>query len=133
MPTQGGIDQKKLWKYGVNDTGPPLTKQLFDMDGFVIDLTLADKVLLSVGWRSYDHFFHPTQAIVDRGVGSVIDAFNGMVQYDWQPGDLRSVGQYDFSWEIVWLDGTVQTTLPLAYDYISVQAAPFAGRKAYTP
>ena len=136
MPTQGSTNQKQLWTYGTDDTGPPLViaDGLRDMDGNVIDLTDAEKVLLSVGWASPNHTNMPTQAIVDRGVGNVVgDPTLGVVEYDWQPGDLQAAGRYDFGWEIVWNDGTVQSTKSLAYYYIRVQSPPFAQRGPYVP
>lgn len=132
MPTQGN-STTELYTYGVHDTGPPLVYTMRDRDKNVIDLTDAQKVMLSVGHTSYDHHYIPTQEIVDRQDGVIVDAVNGVVEYHWQTGDLKAVGRYDFGWEIVWNDGSVQTVRSLSYDHIKVQAAPFANRGAYTP
>jgi len=134
MPTQGLADRKQLWTYGTDDTGPPhRIEGLYDMDDKLIDLTDAEKVLLSIGWSSPNHTNMPTQAIVDRGLMSVIDAATSVVEYDWQAGDLEAAGRYDFGVEIVWNDGTVQTVKSLAYWYIRVQSPPFAQRGPYVP
>lgn len=135
MPVQGGTFTKQLWHYGTDDTGPPLRMDdgLRDMDGNVIDLTNAEKVLLSVGWASPNHTNMPTQEIVNRGEGDIVDAVTGVVEYPWKAGELQAAGRYDFGWEIVWNDGTVQTTKALAYYYITVQSPPFAQRGPYVP
>lgn len=134
MPTQGLTDQKSLWTYGTHDTAPAhRIEGLYDMDGKLIDLTDAEKVLLSIGWASPNHTNMPTQAIVDRGEMTIVDAATSVVEYDWQVNDLEAAGRYDFGVEIIWNDGTVQTVKSLAYWYISVQSPPFAGRGNYTP
>ena len=138
MPAQGGTTTKQLWKYGTDDTGPPLRVEgLYDMDDNLIDLSNegnpVDKVLVSIGWSSPNHTNMPTQAIVNRGEMNVIDPVNSVVEYPWVAGDLKSAGRYDFGVEIVWQDGTVQTVKALAYWYINVQSPPFANRGPYIP
>ena len=135
MPTQGGQIEKQLWTYGSDDTGPPLQMDdgLRDMDGNVIDLTDAEKVLFSMGWSSPNHTNMPTQKIVDRGEGEIVDAVNGVVLYRFQPGDLAAAGIRDFAWEIVWNDGTVQSVKSLSYWFLRVQSPPFAQRGPYQP
>ena len=135
MPAQGGTQTKRLWTYGKWDTAPALRMEdgLRDMDGKVIDLTDASKVLFSMGWSSSNHIIMPGQSIIDRGEGTIEDAVTGVVEYQWLEDDLKQEGNFDFQWEIVWNDGTVQTTKSLSYDFIRVQSPPFASRKAYTP
>lgn len=134
MPTQGLTDRKQLWTYGVDDTGPPVRIEgLYDMDDNLIDVTDAEKVMFSMGWASPNHTNMPTQVIVNRGDMTIVDAATSVVEYPLQAGDLKQTGRFDFSVEIVWNDGTVQTVKSLAYWYMRVQMAPFAQRGPYVP
>lgn len=86
------------------DTAPSLFGTLADSVGAPIDLTGATV-------RFQMRLAMDRRFAVDA-VAVVVDATAGQVRYDWQPGDLRTPGNYVSRWQITFVDNSVEHTEP---------------------
>lgn len=84
------------------DTAPAVRATLLDVEGDPVDLTGASVkfILASQG--------DPHTVLVDEAA-ELEDAATGKVVYQWVDGDTDTPGSYDVEFEVVYLDGTVQT------------------------
>ena len=84
------------------DTAPPIVAVLKDASLAVVPLTAATSVrfLMSDKLSGVPAVNH---------LGTIVDAVNGKVSYQWQPGDSDIVSTYNGEWEIAWSDGTYET------------------------
>lgn len=53
---------------------------------------------------------------------TVLDDVNGVVSYEWQPGDTDTVGDFDVEWEITWADAGIETVPNDGYETVTVFA-----------
>ena len=116
--------------YGQNDTAPNLEYVIKTPEGEVVDLTLADSVYITVAWRTFttQPWGSFRTVIVDRALSTIVDAALGEVAWTPAPGDLSTIGDFQFVFEVKWDDGSVSTHKALAYDYITVQTPPGGSR-----
>jgi predicted dehydrogenase len=84
-----------------NDTAPSLRATLKNGSGTVIDLTDATVMfhMKAVG---------DTSVKVDAAT-SIVDAENGIVQYNWTSSDTDTAGSYYAEFEVTYNDGTIET------------------------
>lgn len=94
MGTTGGFTIKK------GDTAPALTQTL-KQNGVAVDLTNATSVAFR--WKKTD------STAVSSATASIVDAANGIVEYDWKTGDLAAAGGYEGEFAVTWNDGDIQT------------------------
>lgn len=102
---RAGIEWRysELSKSNVNDTWPPAELTLTN-GGQPVDLTDAGNVEF--------HMAQKGQAIKVSSDAEVTDATNGVIRYQWQPGDTDTAGTFLIDVEVAWSDGTRQTFPP---------------------
>lgn len=84
-----------------NDTSPPITAELLDAAGAVVNLTGATvKFIMSPKGSSTPKV--NAAAVVTNPTG-------GTVSYTWQPADTDTHGTFVAEWECVFADGSKQT------------------------
>jgi len=88
-----------------SDTAPSIFSALTESDGSEMDLTDATSIRFQM------------RSLIDRrftvnAVATIVTANEGLVRYDWQPGDLATAGEYEVRWRIAWSDGSFQHTDP---------------------
>lgn len=86
------------------DTAPAITRTLKELKSGkleVVDLSAATGVIFR--WRLV-----PTRD-TSTATGQIVDAVNGLVQYEWAPGDTDVVGNYEGEFVVTWADGDTQT------------------------
>jgi len=83
-----------------NDTSPSLQATLKDASSNGIDLSGAT-VLFRM--NSFDG------TVKVESNMSIVDADNGVVRYDWQPGDTDTNGTYLVEFRVTYVDGKVET------------------------
>jgi hypothetical protein len=88
------------------DTAPPVTGTLTKDDGTAFDLSVIDAVRFQM--RKPDDQRYTIDELADI-VGSPTA---GKVSYSWSPNDLSVPGEYIAHWELLFLDGKLQTTKP---------------------
>lgn len=85
----------------VGDTQSDIEDQLL-ADGSTVDLAYIQTAAI--------HIEKPDGTIITddtAGAVSVPDATNGVVQYEFQSGDLDQSGRYRYEWEITFEDGGI--------------------------
>ena len=99
MPTTYGAADFVTKK---GDTEPPIEATLEDADGQPKDLTNANGVDF--------HMKDPREdaAKVDAA-GSIDDAANGKVSYQWTADDVDTEGDFEAEFEVTWSDGDTET------------------------
>lgn len=83
-----------------NDTSPSLRATLKDASLTAIDLTGAS---VQFHMKAIDGTLKVNAAM------DITDAFNGVVQYDWQSGDTDTVGAYYVEFEVTYADASIET------------------------
>ena len=84
-----------------NDTSPAIEATLQDSDGEAVNLTSATaRFLMRRRGR--------TTAKVSAEA-TITNAAAGVVQYDWDPADTDTPGQYEAEFEVTYSDGTKET------------------------
>lgn len=83
-----------------NDTSPAIRSTLLDGSGTVILLTGA-----SVKFLMKDKAGN----IIVNAAAVIIDAINGVVEYQWIGADTAVLGFYKAEFEVTYSDGTVET------------------------
>jgi hypothetical protein len=100
---------KKLHIVTLGDTLTPLGVQLVRMDENGV-YTPVDLTGLTVKFKMTDYY--GADVVVETVTGvSVIDALTGKVQYDFQPADVDTAGDY-FAWFMVY-NGSERDTFPV--------------------
>lgn len=88
-----------------NDTAPAFVVALKDDFGELteasVDLTTASAALFSM--RS------GTTVKINKAAGTITDAANGEVTYNWGTADTDTAGSYEAELEVTWSDSTVET------------------------
>jgi hypothetical protein len=99
-----------------NDTRPFLRVALGYDDGTDANLSIASAVkFLMKDCKS-------GRLKVSAGVATVVDAANGVVEYQWVTGDTDTAGRFDIEWEVTWADGRIQTFPGEGYGVVNVTA-----------
>lgn len=88
------------------DTAPPITGALKHDDGTVWDLTDIDEVRFQM--RKADD----KRYTVDAEAEVVGSPTLGNVRYEWEDNDLSVPGEYLGQWQLLYVDGRIQTTTP---------------------
>lgn len=83
-----------------NDTSPSLQATLKDASLNPINLAGAS---VQFHMKGIDGSLKVNAAM------TVVDAVNGVIQYDWQDGDTDTVGSYYAEFEVTYTDDTVET------------------------
>ena len=84
-----------------NDTSPSLRAKLVGPTGAVTNLAgCSVRFHMKLGSGS---------ALKVDGIASIVDAPNGLVQYNWSPSDTNSVGQFIGEFEVTFPGGAVET------------------------
>lgn len=84
-----------------NDTAPPIEATLKAGDpAAAVNLTGA-----SVRFHMEDE----AGTVKVDAAGTLVDAANGKVKYDWQPADTDTAGRFKAEWEVTFSDGTIRT------------------------
>ena len=99
-----------------NDTTPILQATLKDADGNAVDLTGA-----TVRFHMADAAFNSK---VDAA-GTVHDAPNGVVRYEWQADDTDTAGEFIAEWEVTYADNEVES-FPSEY-YLEIKVGQELG------
>ena len=86
-----------------NDTRPFLTATLFDGDGAAVDLTGASATFLLADNQG-DLVFEKTAVVEPDQVAN-----RGGLRYEWEAGDLATVGTYRGEFEVTFTDATKQS------------------------
>jgi hypothetical protein len=84
-----------------NDTRPA-TDPTLNRGGTAINLTDAASVTFKL------RYFGRKELKVNSAC-VITDAVNGKVEYRWQAGDTDTPGKYHAEYEVLWLDGSVET------------------------
>jgi hypothetical protein len=97
---------------GQDDTLPPLTVTLTDLNNNPINLSTATSVMFQLGSAF-------TGTIVNSPV-TITDAVHGKVTYTWSPQDTLTPGVYSIEWVVTWGNST-QSSYPIhGYQYITI-------------
>lgn len=83
-----------------NDTTPSLRATLM-WSGSAVDLTGA-----SVGFHMRDAY---TGTVIIDSPATIVDAANGVVEYEWLPADTAVAGLYEGEFEVTFASGEVMT------------------------
>jgi len=99
------------------DTSPAIESQL-SADGSAIDLSGVSEVRFLMN-------LYGTEVVNDDTSGNVTitDAANGIVKYEWQPGDTDKAKAHKAEWEVEYSDGTIETFPNDGYINISITEA----------
>lgn len=95
------------------DTVPSMRRQLMGGDGVPVDVTGADVVFNMKDYRGVE---------VSRAPAVIVDALQGIVQYNWSETDTLSVGKFCAEFEVTYDNGGVET-FP-NFEFISVVIYP---------
>lgn len=94
------------------DTSPAIEATVTDQDGDPVDLTGA-----TIYFRMQDISTHDT--LFDKEA-SIVDATEGMVEYNWQSGDTDTPGMYYAEFQIEFSQTNVQTHPRAGYKIVEV-------------
>lgn len=103
-----------------NDTRPTrftLLDRVDTADPQIVSLVDADSLVFIMR-----HARGPGRPLkVDRQPITVLDAADGLVQYEWDASDTDDPGAYFAEIEVTWDDGTVSTFPTNGYIYVEIQ------------
>ena len=135
MPSQTAPVGTNIEFYGQWDTAPDLDYIIRTPRGDVVDLTDADSVYITVAWRTFTTraWGSYRKIIVDRALCVITDAVTGAIAWTPADGDLSVIGEFQFSFEVKWNNGTVSTHKALSYDYITIPTPPGGSRSEMLP
>lgn len=89
------------FKLKTGDTSPAIKRQLTDNSGNPVDLTGAS---VKFGmWNIID------ESIKIDASGTITDASNGKVKYEWQSGDTDTEARYEAEFEVTYSDSGTET------------------------
>lgn len=94
-----------------HDNYPYLQASLSDANG-PVDLTTAVQV----------KFIAKGVSVTVTGTCSIIDATNGVIQYQWAAGDTGTPDDYEVEFEVTWPSAKVQTFPNDSYKSLTVMA-----------
>lgn len=115
MPAQNTAGETVY--YVENDTAPDLAVILEDGDGNAVDLTGAT-VTISIAYARYSYYYSPYIRIVNESSCTVDpDQVTNKGRISWTPGvgELTPPGQFAYTFQVTWFDGTKQTFPPNTY------------------
>jgi len=116
MPAQTTANAKATY-YSELNTAPPLEVCLKDGDGQPVDLTGAT-VVINIAYARYSHYYSPFRRIVNNGP-CVVDPDQvlktGFVKWTPQEGDLSPAGSFHYTFDVTFLDSSIQTFPPNTY------------------
>lgn len=102
-----------------NDTLPRIESLLKYSDGKPVSLVGAQQVQFVYKLvRPLGSLSEPNSAVVK--IGTILDAQQGKVAYQWLPGDTTTPGQYQAEWRITFAGGG-QLTIPNDGTHITIQ------------
>ncbi len=107
------------YKLTVNKVTPPYQVQLVDGDGSIPNLAGASVRFLMTPVGS--------DVLKVDAAGSIIDAPNGKVQYQWVLADVDTLGIYEVHWEVTYPDSTVVPYPSDTVDVIEIVTGPNLG------
>lgn len=88
------------------DTSPPIKYKLIGPDDYGKDIRGYNDVQFFM--RERDEYTIVVSDDVSGNV-NVVDAENGIIEYDWTAGDTETSGTYDAEWQVEFNDGSVET------------------------
>jgi len=88
------------------DNDPPINGVIHDIDDPTVLANLTNATVKFIMRKSDDKRYTVNAS------ATVVDAPNGVVQYQWGANDLDTPGEYQVWWRITWPDTRVQTTVP---------------------
>lgn len=97
--------------YKRGDTAPPLRAFLVDPEGVAKDLSGSTVVLVIRPRRGTTFVELPC---------TLVNAAGGVVERDWQTGDLDTEGWYYICWEVEYGSGKIETFPGEGYDRLRV-------------
>lgn len=100
------------------DLRPNLRAQLFQADG-VTPLNITAALTVTLILREEGPITGPPKL---RAEMNIIDAVNGIIEYDWVSGDTADEGDYQYEFEIGWSNGDPQTVPVDSYFTLTVVA-----------
>ena len=101
------------FKIKENDNSPDLTATLRDFNG-IVNLTTATGVLFQM------ERIKTTRNKINAAA-DIDDAVQGIVSYDWQPGDTDTVGLYRAVFQVTFNNGDIATFPSDGYISIVIQ------------
>lgn len=84
-----------------NDTAPSLRATLLDGDGNPVNLSGSTV-------RFHMRLLGQTAIVVNQSA-TLIDAANGIAQYNWVAADTDTIGSYQAEFEVTYANGTIET------------------------
>ena len=111
MPAQ--TTPAKTQYYVEGDTAPPLRACLKDGEDNPIDLTGAT-VTISIAYSRETYYYNPTKRIVDESPCVIENQVTQKGWIRWNPGvgELSPPGEFRYTFQITYQDGSVQTVPP---------------------
>lgn len=97
-----------------NDTSPSIQETLLDGDGLPVNIAGNQGVRFLVRNSA-------NTTVIDEPA-IVVDATNGIVQYDWSATDTATAGTYAAEFEVTYNDGKVETFPNDSYTEIVITA-----------
>jgi hypothetical protein len=94
-----------------NDTSPSIQVTLEDSAFVAIPLLGAS---VKIHMKSLDG------VIKINGAMTIVDADNGIIQYDWQTGDTDTVGIYYVEFQVTYSDSSIETFPNSGNEVVSV-------------
>lgn len=98
-----------------NDTAPSIQVVLTDSNGRVKSLANASSVRFNMSTDAGVN-------VIAGEPGSIINPTKGIVSYEWQAGDTANVGPHNAEFEIVYVNGQVETFPNSSYIKVIVKA-----------
>ena len=84
-----------------NDTAPSLRATLLDGDGNPVNLSGSTV-------RFHMRLLGQTAIVVNQSA-TLIDAANGIAQYNWVAADTDTIGSYQAEFQVTYSDGAIET------------------------
>lgn len=101
---------------------PKITARLRNLDGTYVDLTTADSVTFTMRRLEENQ---PDTLVFSGRACSIVNAAQGVVEYEWQSGDTDIAGAHVGDFEITWSPGV--TEIIPTKGYVSVRILQSAG------